>query len=134
MGMEDDMGFKVSDFGPKARQQLLVNDAIQNGKQLNRAGVRPVEASSKERNKVQPLDGGGKMRKQSSGDVAVIVSLIACREREIDDDSNVYSLVPLRDAIADSLGLNDADKRIHFKYAQVVSRASVGVIVKIEKL
>ena len=37
--------------------------------------------------------------------MAIIVSLIAWRRRPLDDDNNVGSLKPLRDAIAQSLGV-----------------------------
>jgi translation initiation factor IF-2 len=103
------------------------------GVQINPA-VRPMVPARKERNEIQTLDGGVKISKQSKGDVEIVVALIACRNREIDDDSNVYSLAPLRDAIAASLGLNDADKRIRWAYSQVIHRGTPGVIVKIEHL
>ena len=80
------------------------------------------------------MDGGGKIKRASTGGVVVVVVLVACRNREIDDDANIYSLVPIRDAIAKSLGLDDADKRIRFKYGQVVTNGNEGVIVKIELL
>ena len=66
--------------------------------------------------------------------MAIVVSLISCRRRELDDDGNVAALKPLRDAIAESLGLDDADKRIRFEYGQLETRTEQGVIVKISRL
>lgn len=73
-------------------------------------------------------------RQKGKGSVEVVVTLIACRRRELDDDGNVASQKPLRDAIAGSLGIDDADRRIRFEYGQCETRAGKGVIVKIEKL
>ena len=116
---------------PKTRAAVAQADAIQNAA---RHGLGRLATTKQERHAVQPLDGGGKLRKQSKGSVAVVVTLVAFRHREIDDDACVYSLVPLRDAIAASVGLDDADKRIKFQYSQVVTRGDAGVLVKIESL
>lgn len=95
-----------------------------------------VVATRTERNKVQALDGAIKERRQRKGSVEPCcrVLLIACRHRELDDDSNVYSLKPLRDAIAASLGLDDADTRIRWDYGQAITPGEQGVIVRIETI
>lgn len=93
-----------------------------------------LEATRTERNKVQALDRSVKERRQRKGSVEPCcrVLLIACRQRELDDDSNVYSLKPLRDAVAASFGIDDADARIRWEYGQVIVRGEQGVIVRIE--
>ena len=126
------MGINLNEIrDPKTRAAAIEQDRIQNAAYHALGKLAPAK---QERHKVQPLDGGGKLRKQSSGGVAVVISLIAFRHREIDDDACIYSLVPLRDAIAASLGLDDADKRIKFQYSQVVTRGNEGVLVAIESL
>lgn len=94
--------------------------------------VRPVETRQRERSSLRPLDKGIQKRQKGKGSVAVVVTLVTCRSRELDDDGNVAALKPLRDAIAESLRLDDADKRIRFEYSQCETRAENGVIVKIQ--
>lgn len=87
-----------------------------------------------QQSQVSPLERLIQKRQKGKGGVEVVVTLIACRRRELDDDGNVASQKPLRDAIAASLGIDDGDKRIRFEYAQSETRAETGVIVKIEIL
>jgi len=95
-----------------------------------------VVSARSERNKVSALDGRGKERRQRKGSVESCcrVLLISCRHHELDDDSNVYSLKPIRDAIAASFGIDDADGRISWEYGQQLTRGEQGVIVRIEAL
>jgi hypothetical protein len=83
---------------------------------------------------IRALDKGIQKRQKGKGSVEIVVSLITCRRRELDDDGNVAALKPLRDAIAESLLLDDADKRIRFQYSQIETRTIQGVIVMIEKI
>ncbi len=96
--------------------------------------VGAVVSRRPERNPVFALDARGKVCRQRKGRVAVRVTLIACRRRELDDDSNIYSLKPLRDAISATLGIDDADSRIKWHYGQTITGGDTGVIVKIESL
>lgn len=96
--------------------------------------VGQVEASPTKPAAVQALDSGKRQRKESKGRVAVIVTLVSCRRRIGDDDSIAASLKPLRDGIADSLGLDDGDARIRFEYAQCRTDGEQGVMVKVELL
>jgi hypothetical protein len=91
-----------------------------------------VGSGRSERHKVQALDRGGKERRQRKGRVVIVVSLIAFRRRLLDEDSAIFALKPLRDAIAASLGIDDADARIAWQYGQQVTRGESGVIVRIE--
>lgn len=69
-----------------------------------------------------------------SGGAHVVVTLIANRRRILDDDNNVASFKPLRDAIAEAIGIDDGDRRIRFECGQIETRGRQGVIVKIEHL
>ena len=93
-----------------------------------------VGARRPERNKVSALDGRGKERRQRTGRVVVCVTLIALRRRLLDEDSAIFALKPLRDAIAASLGIDDADARIAWQYGQQITKGEQGVIVRIEQV
>lgn len=74
------------------------------------------------------------VQKPTSGPqgVALRITLIAFRKRLLDQhDTVAYSFKPLTDAIAFTLGLDDADKRLRWEYLQVVTRGRTGVIVMI---
>ena len=98
----------------------------------NRPIIRPVEAGVVE----HPAALERKTSKQQGGKrgLAVVVSLVACVRKEYDSDNLYGAIKPLRDAIAATLGLDDADKRIRWEYAQSCTRGQTGVIVKIEIL
>lgn len=66
--------------------------------------------------------------------VDVVVTLIAARRRLCDDDNNVASFKPLRDAIAESIGIDDGDPRLCWQYGQVESKGRQHSIVNIELL
>ena len=96
--------------------------------------VCPVAPRVGQQAALRPLDKGIQKRQKGKGSVAIVVSLITFRTRELDDDGNVAALKPLRDAIAASLGLDDADKRLRFEYSQCETRGWEGVIVKVERI
>ena len=64
----------------------------------------------------------------------IVVSFTVLLVREFDDDNLTGSLKPLRDAIAEDIGLNDADRRIKWEYGFQQTKGCPGVLVKIEKL
>jgi len=69
------------------------------------------------------------------GKLALIVTIIACRNRLCDsDNSGMGGCKAIRDAIAESLGIDDGSERIRFEYAQAHTAGAEGLIVKIEWL
>lgn len=64
----------------------------------------------------------------------VLVTIIVCRRRLLDDDNSIGGCKPLRDIIAAELGINDGSPRIRFQYAQAQTVGEQGCIVKIERL
>src|ERR1019366_2206741 len=96
------------------------------GSWSKRAPVGAVAPSVSQQAPLRPLEQGVQKRQKGKGSVVVVVALIACRRRELDDDGNVASLKPLRDAVALSLGLDDADKLIRFEYSQLETRGEQG--------
>lgn len=73
-------------------------------------------------------------QRQRKSRLEIIVTIIVCRRRLMDDDnSQAGGVKALRDAIAASLGIDDGDKRIRFQYAQAQTVGEQGCIVKIER-
>lgn len=66
------------------------------------------------------------------GPCRVVVSLVSFRRVALDDDNLNGGFKWLRDAIARSLGLDDADPRLRFECAQVITKGQTGTAVKIE--
>ena len=66
--------------------------------------------------------------------MALCVTLIGCRNRILDSDNFQSGCKGIRDAIARTFGLDDADDCIRWEYGQVRTDGIQGVIVKIERL
>lgn len=96
-----------------------------------RSAVRAVETSISKPTATPTLANGPKKYRQRKGRVAVVVTLIATIGRELDSDNLQGACKPLRDAIAESLGLDDGDGRIRWEYGQCETRGQQGVIVKV---
>jgi len=67
--------------------------------------------------------------------LAVCISLTAIRRRLLDDDNNVGSFKPLRDAIAETIGIDDGSDRIQWRYfqQQTTGRECVAVLITLTK-
>lgn len=116
------MGFKLSDFNEKTQRKIrdqLCND------------LRPVEARQPEPAVASALDSCLKESKQSTNRVAISIVFVVLLRRVMDSDNLIGSLKPCRDAVCESLGIDDGDERITFEYHQVKTTGSEGVIVKI---
>lgn len=69
------------------------------------------------------------------GRVAVLVTIIACRNRLCDsDNSGMGGNKALRDSIADSLGADDGSPAIAWQYGQVQTSGEQGTIVLIQRV
>lgn len=71
-------------------------------------------------------------KKKGSGRVAVRVFIVSFRRRLYDSDSDVAAAKWLRDAISESLGIDDGHKAITFEYGQVRTIGDEGITVRIE--
>lgn len=96
--------------------------------------VGGLEAGKPKPTTVQALDGGKPKQKSGARSLEIVVTFTTHRARELDDDNAVGSLKPLRDAIAEHIGIDDGDKRVRWQYAQVVTKGKEGVHVTIERL
>lgn len=114
---------KLSDF-PKHVQERLIRD------NPNAFGVGPVATT-----KPKPHGGGipapaHTVEKRSP--FSLVISFVAFRRKLLDDDNLSGSCKHLRDAISNSIGIDDGDKRIRWQYFQCETRGQTGVAVKIE--
>jgi hypothetical protein len=98
----------------------------------NRSAVGAVVPAERELDTPSPLVPKRQVRQRGKGRAQIIVTLVACRHREIDDDNSAAGFKPLRDEIAKVLGVDDADGRVQFRYGQVECVGQQGSIVKIE--
>ena len=101
------------------------------GSWSKRATVGGLAPKAQQPERPRSLDSQKPRREKRKGRVEVVVSIIACRAREIDEDNLIAGLKWAKDSIAASLGLDDGDRRIRWEYGQAETRGEQGVIVKI---
>lgn len=92
--------------------------------------VARLPPAKPEQDKVPALDSGTKARRRSKNGLVLIVTLVRCSQRLLDDDNLTSSFKATRDAIAASLGVADNDKRVRWEYGQVVSASKPGTMLK----
>lgn len=80
------------------------------------------------------LDQKPKSRKRCAYRVALLITLIRVGKAKLDDDNLASSFKGLRDAVAKSIGVDDANPRLKWIYGQVETRGRVGSIVTIERV
>lgn len=104
----------------------------QDGSWSKPAAVVGLEAGKPKPTPAKALASDTPKQARSKGRMAIVISLISCRHRMLDDDNDVGSKKVLRDVVAESLQLDDGDKRIRWQYSQCETRGREGVIVRIE--
>jgi hypothetical protein len=83
----------------------------------------------------RPLDRKRRARQNGAVELVAIVTIIRVGYKECDDDSLIPGAKALRDSIAASLGVDDGDKRIRWRYSQArVDDGRTGTIVKIDQV
>jgi hypothetical protein len=92
-------------------------------------GVGALESAKPEPNQRgqsqnRPLEG-------STATVGICIRLVSFRKKLLDDDNFAAGAKPLRDAIARSLAIDDADPRVKWAYSQVLTDGPHGVLVLI---
>lgn len=91
-----------------------------------------VEANRPECSTIRSLDKGVQESAGSKASMGLRITLIALRHRLLDaHDAVEYSFKPLTDAIATTVGLDDADARLHWEYAQIKTTGTEGTLVVI---
>lgn len=109
----------------KLRQRIEQADREQN--------VRPVAglpAAIRKQNAVVKSTAGDADEKRSTR--RVVVSFVCFRVRPCDDDNLQFGCKWLRDAIANSLRIDDGDKRFKWQYQQLKTDGPEGVVVTIQ--
>jgi len=66
--------------------------------------------------------------------VCVLVEIIRFGRKRFDEDNLIAGGKPLRDAIARSLGTDDDDQRLCWRYDQVIGPGSTGTLIRIERI
>jgi len=87
-------------------------------------------------NQVRALDRKPSARKGRKRGVVIVVSFIPYVSRPVDSDNfGSGPIKPLRDAVADSLKIDDGDSRIKWEYHEpIVTRGACGVQVLISRV
>lgn len=93
-----------------------------------------LDNPKREHPSVQALAGSTPAKARRKTSVVICVEIVRYGVRALDEDNLIAGAKPLRDAIARSLGVDDADKRIRWRYSQVLTECSTGTLVRIERL
>lgn len=93
-------------------------------------GVGPVAATEPKPNRGSITAPAHPVEKRSS--FSLVISFVAFRRKLLDDDNLSGSCKHLRDAVANSLGIDDGSNLIRWQYFQCETRGQTGVAVKIE--
>lgn len=93
--------------------------------------TRALEPKAQTQRKRSP---GSKARRVRHRPAEVVVTMVAHIPRYFDDDNLAGALKPVRDEIADWLGIDDADGRVRWECGQVETQGAVGVMVKVERV
>ncbi len=83
---------------------------------------------------IPALDQKSKACKRSARGVVIGVHIISVRKRILDSDNMQAGSKGLRDAIAETLGCDDADARLQWEYHQIKTTGREGTIVNIQQL
>lgn len=94
-------------------------------------GLLPTQPK---RDTLPALDQKPKARRSGKVCVALRVTFVRFSSHLLDDDNLQAAYKGLRDGVAKSFGIDDADKRIRFEYGQCETRGATGTVVKIEQL
>lgn len=94
--------------------------------------VRRVETRQPQPPVAPPLDRRRPQQPRGPDGVVVRVVFVVLLRRPMDSDNLIGAIKPLRDAVCESLGLDDGDTRIAFEYAQAHTAGQEGVIVKVD--
>lgn len=115
----------VSESVRRLNPHLYTNGGVLGGLETKKPKPNPSPSLAR-----QPL----KFKSGKEG-VGVCITLCSHRRRLLDSHDNLRSSTkPLVDAIAKTIGLDDADPRIKWQYHQLETKGREGVVVTIERL
>ena len=99
-----------------------------------RRAVGQVEANRAEPATVPALDRGEQVKQGGEARLGRRVTMVSLRRRLLDPDAVSFSLKALTDAVALTLGVDDADPSVEWEWSQTKTEGEEGVIVKVERL
>ena len=70
----------------------------------------------------------GKLGRGPRADSVVVITMLSFRRRLLDDDNLAAGFKPLRDAIADTLGIDDGDPRVKWEPRQIESNREETIV------
>lgn len=117
-----------------ANQKLIAEAIRKHGPQADVLTLGTVRAPQLQRDKIPALERKPSLQQKRENGLAVCVTIIRFGYKELDEDNFHAGAKPLRDGIAASLGVDDADPRVLWQYAQVIEGGRSGVAVKIDEL
>jgi hypothetical protein len=121
--------------GQQPSNRALIEEAIQkHGPKADILTLGAVRAPELQPNEVPALVGKSQIHEADKRGLVVCVTIIRFGHKLFDEDNLVAGAKPLRDAVATSLGVDDADPRILWQYAQVTTGGRFGTLVKIDEL
>ncbi len=125
------MGISLDQIkNPALRARIIELDREQNYRPMG-----PVSDTKRQQNHRPAVGKGVSDEKERPKGVGYRVHIISVRAKLLDEDNFITGAKFLRDAIAETLGLDDASGAgIEFEYAQCLTRGEQGSIVRIEML
>lgn len=109
----------------KLRRRIEQADREQNVRALGGLSA----ADRKQNAVVKPAQGDGDEKRGAN---RVVVSFVCFRARPCDDDNLQFGCKWLRDAVANSLGIDDGDERFKWQYGQLQTNGPEGVTVTVQ--
>ena len=129
--------FRNTKLGKSPENQKIVAAALA-GKTVDSSvkaqSLAGLEHSLSQHVQVQALEQGEADKPKRKSRVRILIEIIRFGRKEFDEDNLIAGAKPLRDSIARSLGVDDADKRLCWRVLQVVTHGSTGTLVRIERL
>ena len=108
------------------------NEKFKSRLQQDAYDFRAVPAKASQPTGAKALVSGHERKKESERGMAIRITFISLRRRLLDPDAIAVSTKYLQDAVCESLGIDDGDRRISFQYEQIKTTGPTGVIVKID--
>ncbi len=101
----------------------------------NNTSVGAISNPERQRDTAPALDRGAQTITSRRRSVAIRVSITSVRKRLLDNDNLIAGSKWLRDQIAETLGLDDAEgSGLTFEYSQVLTQGTEGTVVRIEQI
>ena len=132
MNLEQLQKFKDSVAGRDPRNRAMLDQAERELRSA--AGLRApgrLARSQREPDQVPALESRPAPQHRRKRRVVVCIEIVAFKRRQVDDDNICAGAKHLRDCIATSLGVDDGDKRLRWRYACCPTEGREQTLVRI---